>query len=220
MRQHSVSPVLKSRESERNRLFASEVLAVDYKGSLSLMGECFSWSVKTLFWILWTWAPVLARVKYCCTKNFSLSIQKEFSIALHVYSLKEEFLCAFCGQMLVKANAKPWHHIKARKIAWETELFLFHFLSQSSPFLWKPSYNCSISICMSLWGTILQKLHIFSQGLFFIWISSLIWLTMQPHKYLWWHSTTDDLREIVRVGESGDCFIGNHVHLKEYQTVA
>lgn len=42
MRQYSVSPVLKSRESERNRLFASEVLAVDYKGSLSLMGECFS----------------------------------------------------------------------------------------------------------------------------------------------------------------------------------
>lgn len=163
---------------------------------------------------------MLARVRYSCAKGFSLGIQEEFSVALHVYSAKQELLCASCGQMLVKANAKPWHHIKARKTAWKTRSFPFPFVSQSSWFLWKPSYNCSISICMALWGTILQKLHIFSQGLFLIWISSLVWLTMQPHKYLWWHSTTDDLGEVVGVGESGDCFIGNHVHLKEYQTVA
>lgn len=69
-------------------------------------------------------------------------------------------------------------------------------------------------------GNYIAKIAHFFPGLFFIWISSLIWLTMQPHKYLWWHSTTDDLGEIVGVGESGECFIGNHVHLKEYQTVA
>lgn len=33
----------------------------------------------------------------------------------------------------------------------------------------------------------------FPYELFFSWISSLIWFTMWLYKYLWWHSTTDDL---------------------------
>lgn len=60
----------------------------------------------------------------------------------------------------------------------------------------KQTNSCNTRICVTLWHTILEKLLFFfsfSHGLFFSWISSLIWFTMWLHKYLWWHSTTDDL---------------------------
>lgn len=79
----------------------------------------------------------------------------------------------------------------------------------------KAPNSCNTSICVTSWHTILEKLHFFfSQGLFFSWISSLIWFTMWLHKYLWWHSTTDDLGDDVGVGESRDCFTGKFCTLE------